>query len=93
VKSDIETLYKKIKNNYDKDDVWKGTKYNKYDEFTESDFLSNYKSYYKNMDTYLDAICDKIKQLKNENNEHDGMLGWLSSRWNDLTNTINKLLN
>lgn len=93
IKDEVYTLYKAVDGKKEQKDTWAGSKYTDYFGFVADSFVYDYKAYYTLLDNYLDAICDKITQLQNENNSHDGLLGWLRSRWNSLANEINKIFN
>lgn len=71
---------------------WRGDCYNRYlGHITE--LKTKYSYAYERADGRLDDICDEIARRKNQIEEHNGVLGWLSSRINDLKNEWEKCNN
>ena len=74
-------------------DEWVGNKQKDIVSMIDGDLVSYYKSYTDRLDDVVDAICDEITRLQNENMQ----LGWdilhIGSLINSLVNEIRTLCN
>ncbi len=93
VKSDVGTLKKNVKGKENQEDTWQGYHFTWYDDFVPGTFRSDYDAYHKELDTFLDAICDKITQLENESRDLGAGINWLVNALNSIGNAIEKLFN
>lgn len=75
------------------DTYWRGNLKMKVEDYVLNAFSVDTKMYFDNIDVVLDAICDEITKLENENAKTKGWIGTLSSWINSIGNEIEKLLN
>lgn len=74
-------------------DTWQGTVYENVYEVHAYGIMSNYNNYYDDVDYILDAICDEITRLENENRHLGTLLNAVINTLNSIGNEIEKLLN
>lgn len=72
---------------------WYGNMCNKTKESFSTVINPKYTSYVNDIDDVLDAICDEITRLQNQNYTLDSDIGWLKSAINSLINKIRTLCN
>lgn len=72
---------------------WYGDKVVEVQGILTTDIPAEYNSYIDHVDDILDAICNEITRLQNENYELDGIIGQLCSWINSLLNKIRTLGN
>ncbi len=72
---------------------WTGNKANKSKNYISGDILGSYNVYVKQIDNHLDALCDEITRLENQNMQIRGDILRLGSLINSLANEIEKLFN
>ncbi|QFJ54670.1 YwqH-like family protein [Pseudobutyrivibrio xylanivorans] len=75
------------------DTTWYGNNKNKVVECATDGVSAEYTTFINNTDQVLDAICDKITQLENQNAEWLGIIGDCYSAINNLLNEIEKACN
>lgn len=103
VKATLETQkgyanerYKNIKSYVESSNFsinWTGNNADKTKKNISEKIVSAYKSYVGEIDRHLDAVCDEITRIENENYRLNGDILRLRSWINDLTNEIEKLFN
>lgn len=93
VKAQVESLKQGVSDKDNQEDTWKGVEHTWFASFMADYFGGSYKTYYNNLDEYHDAIMEETNRLRNQLNETEGLIGWLSSRWNDLTSWWAQLTN
>lgn len=94
-KNDANSRYKSIKiyaenSNYSCN--WVGNKADKTKDSIKN-IVSSYSAYVKLIDNHLDALCDEITRLENQNKQLRGDILYLGSLINSLANEIEKLFN
>ena len=72
---------------------WTGDKSTKTANEFNSTIVPGYDTYVDRIDEILDAVCDEITRLENENMQLNGDILHLGSLINSLVNTIEKLCN
>ncbi|MBE6052870.1 MAG: DUF5082 domain-containing protein [Clostridium sartagoforme] len=72
---------------------WTGNKANKSKDYISGNIVGSYNGYVKQIDNHLDALCDEITRIENENMQLRGDILRLGSLINSLTNEIQKLFN
>lgn len=72
---------------------WTGDKSTKTVNEFNSTIVPGYDTYVDRIDEILDAVCDEITRLENENMQLNGDILYLGSLINSLINTIEKLCN
>lgn len=72
---------------------WTGDKSTKTANEFNSTIAPGYDTYVDRIDEILDAVCDEITRLENENMQLNGDILYLGSLINSLINTIEKLCN
>jgi len=72
---------------------WIGDKSTKAANEFSSTIVPGYNTYVDRIDEILDAVCDEITRLENENMQLNGDILHLGSLINSLINTIEKLCN
>ena len=75
------------------DTRWTGNVKNNVHNCANYEIWNNYGTYYTNVDATLDAICDAITQLENDNYQRGLVIGGLLSQINSLANMIEKYWN
>lgn len=93
IKETVKVLQSEVNEKENQEDTWKGEEYEWYTSFITDYFGTNYKTYYNNLDDYHDAILEEKTRLQNQLNETAGAIGWLKSRWNDLSSWWSQLTN
>jgi len=87
--NDAQALEQSIKG-YDPSALWAGTCYNSYD-LQKADATSKSGVFVRDINDDYNAICDKITELKNQQAEGRGIIGWCQTAWNNLSNEWSKL--
>ncbi|NLP47088.1 MAG: DUF5082 domain-containing protein [Epulopiscium sp.] len=72
---------------------WTGNKADRTKNNIRNRIVSSYSTFVKQIDNHLDALCDEITRLENENKRLNGDIFYLGSLINSLTNEIEKLFN
>lgn len=75
------------------DTRWTGTVKNNVHSCANYEIWNDYGTYYTNVDATLDAICDAITQLENDNYQRGLVIGGLLSQINSLWNELEKYWN
>ena len=95
-KSSANDRYKSVKSYVESSDYsynWKGNKANKTKNNISGNIVSSYSAYVKLIDNHLDALCDEITRIENQNKQLRGDILYLGSLINSLANEIGKLFN
>ncbi|MBO5460392.1 MAG: DUF5082 family protein [Ruminococcus sp.] len=93
-KTDAETAKDYIANKLETHaDSWTGSVYNAVDDIHKSGVNPKFNAYYEDVDYVLDAICDEITKLENENRNLGYILNSIVNALNDIGNEIEKWLN
>lgn len=82
-----------IASGFEADIDWQGTYKNDILACMGTAVQDDYNAYIRNIDAVLDAICDEMTRLENENWQTMGIIGQLSALINSLWNEITKLFN
>jgi hypothetical protein len=93
IKSNVESVKQGVKDKDNQEETWKGVEHTWYASFVSDYFGASYSTYYNNLDQYHDAIMEEKNRLRNQLNETEGVIGWLKSRWNDLSSWWAQLTN
>lgn len=96
LKSDAEDLcdgFKSTSSVFASETSWIGRKKDDISTCMDSSVCKDYSTYVIKVDEVLDAICDEITRLENENWEKKIIIGRLASRINSLANSIEKHFN
>ena len=86
-------VWKTISLNFEADQDWEGAHKNDILNCMSTAVETDYNTYISNIDAVLDAICDEITRLENENWKTMGIIGHLSALINSLWNENSKLFN
>ncbi|WP_066891379.1 DUF5082 family protein [Clostridium nigeriense] len=95
-KSYANDRYKNIKSYVESSSYshnWTGNKANKTKNNISGNIVSSYSAYVKSIDSHLDALCDEITRIENQNKQLRGDILYLGSLINSLANEIAKLFN
>lgn len=88
-----KTGIEKYIQNFQSVSEWTGEKSIKTQNAISRDVISSYENYRKRIDEVLDAVCDEITKLENENFRLNGDILHLVSLINSVVNEIRKLCN
>lgn len=95
-KAAAKDRYRSLKN-YSEDTgsfgEWAGEKYQKTVNEFNNTIVPGYESYVERIDEVLDAVCDEMTRLQNENMQLNGDILHLASLINSLINKIRTLCN
>lgn len=80
----------KLKNSAD---TWSGRLYQSACELHSDEVVKGWNSYFNDLDSILDAICDEITRLENEDRNLGSVLNWIANQLNNLFNEIEKRTN
>ena len=72
---------------------WTGDKANTTKSNIQDSIVSSYNVYVNSIDNHIDALCDEITRIENENNQLSWDILHLGSLINSLANEIEKLFN
>lgn len=74
-------------------ETWVGTKQHEVEDIHQNGINTGFQTYYNDVDYVLDAICDEITRLENENRNLGFLLNAVVNKLNDISNAIEKWLN
>lgn len=72
---------------------WTGNKANKTEKNISENIVSSYSAYVNDIDSHLDALCNEITRVENQNSQLSWDILHLGSLINSLANEIEKLFN
>lgn len=91
-----EGRYIELKKYFENEDTfvnWYGNKCDHTKQNFSETIIPKYKEYVDNIDEVLDAVCDEITRLENENYKLNDDIGWLLAVINSLLDKIRTLCN
>lgn len=80
-------------NNSDTYQGWKGQTQSNSRGFLSDIVIAEYRSFITSVDNRLDAVCDEITRLENENYRLGGHIGYLTASINSLLNELETATN
>lgn len=96
IKNRLEDRSRRQKSTARKDETycgWVGKTQQKAEDNFGSSIPSEYSRYIRSVDSVLDAICDEITRLENENARLLGLIGYLIATINSILNAMEKATN
>ena len=89
---DLRAEVKEDPDNFESE--WKGNKFTEYEAYVKDDIHGTiYYNYQVAVNDILDDLCNLITEYENRIYENEGVIGWLKSKINSLSNAIEKILN